>query len=71
MGIPCKLSGGANAVILWDSVVGDKPIIGAYETLKGWIPISWTSAGKYVDKVTTLLDIVEDEAKEKIKKAPI
>lgn len=70
MGIPVRLTGGATAVILWDSINGDKPIIGAYASKdNGWIPIAWTKDGKYIENVTTLLDIVEDDKKE-IQKAP-
>jgi hypothetical protein len=67
LGISVKLTGGAEAVILFNGVEGDKPLIGAYKSKKGWIPISWTIEGRYFsNEASTLLDIGEDD-KAKIK----
>lgn len=43
-----KLANGLEAIVLWNSDTGVKPLIGAYFTTDwGWIPISWTKEGHY------------------------
>lgn len=46
--IQVQLCCGLQALILWDSKDGPKPLIGCYFSPSyGWIPISWTKDGKY------------------------
>lgn len=46
--------------ILWDCDVGHRPLIGAYESKRGWEPLSWRKDGRYLDPdLESNLDIVE------------
>lgn len=46
--------------ILWDCDVGHRPLIGAYESKRGWEPLSWRKDGRYLDpELDCNLDIIE------------
>jgi hypothetical protein len=42
-----------------DTEQGDRPLVGAYLTMKGWIPFSWTASGYHIgEKEKSNLDLL-------------
>lgn len=57
---------GIAAKILWDTENEHRPLIGAYESKRGWEPASWRKDGRYLDpELESNLDIVEYGTTEK------
>jgi hypothetical protein len=54
-----KTRAGSTVVLLTDTAVGERPLVGAYYSGEQWIPCSWLGNGQYKKEQQSSLDIID------------